>query len=168
MRIRRNNAFSGLAGNKISRGCPSPKRQTLRSLRYLATASGLASFAALRPQMKAFSRFYGKRLPRHPPAHSAVNCSRIPAQAIRSRPLLRICILKGCGIPVTAWPHRQTRLRLRQLEHLTFAMLAYGRQKPAHSHFVTRIFTKILAEQSIRFIVNCSNVCSHSRLGISQ
>jgi hypothetical protein len=27
-------------------------------------------------------------------------------------------------------------------------MLAYGRQKPAFSHFVARIFKKILAEQS--------------------
>ncbi|MEG6502724.1 MULTISPECIES: hypothetical protein [unclassified Desulfovibrio] len=38
------------------------------------------------------------------------------------------------------------------LEHLTLEMLAYGRQKPACSHFVARIFRKILAEQLTRFI----------------
>ena len=31
-------------------------------------------------------------------------------------------------------------------------MLAYGRQKPAYSHFVARIFRKILAEQLTHFI----------------
>ena len=31
-------------------------------------------------------------------------------------------------------------------------MLAYGRQKPTFSHFVTRIFEKILAEQLTHFI----------------
>jgi len=31
-------------------------------------------------------------------------------------------------------------------------MLAYGRQKPAFSHFVARIFKKILAEQLEHFI----------------
>jgi len=31
-------------------------------------------------------------------------------------------------------------------------MLAYGRQKPDYSHFVARIFRKILAKQSTRFI----------------
>jgi len=30
--------------------------------------------------------------------------------------------------------------------------LAYGRQKPAFSHFVARIFKKILAEQLAHFI----------------
>ena len=30
-------------------------------------------------------------------------------------------------------------------------MLAYGRQKPAFSHFVARIFKKILAEQLAHF-----------------
>jgi len=38
------------------------------------------------------------------------------------------------------------------LEHLTLEMLAYGRQKPAYSHFVTRIFRKILAEHLTHFI----------------
>ena len=38
------------------------------------------------------------------------------------------------------------------LEHLTLEMLAYGRQKPAFSHFVARIFKKILAEQLTHFI----------------
>ena len=38
------------------------------------------------------------------------------------------------------------------LEHLTLKMLAYGRQKPAFSHFVARIFKKILAEQLDHFI----------------
>ena len=38
------------------------------------------------------------------------------------------------------------------LEHLTLEMLAYGRQKPAFSHFVARIFKKILAEQLAHFI----------------
>jgi len=33
-----------------------------------------------------------------------------------------------------------------------FEMLAYGRQKPAFSHFVARIFKKILAEQLAHFI----------------
>jgi len=36
--------------------------------------------------------------------------------------------------------------------HLTLEMLAYGRQKPAFSHFVARIFKKILAEQLAHFI----------------
>jgi len=38
------------------------------------------------------------------------------------------------------------------LEHLTLEMLAYGRQKPAYSHFVARIFRKILAEHLTHFI----------------
>ena len=38
------------------------------------------------------------------------------------------------------------------LEYLTLEMLAYGRQKPALSHFVARIFKKILAEQLTHFI----------------
>ena len=38
------------------------------------------------------------------------------------------------------------------LEHLTIEILAYGRQKPAFSHFVARIFKKILAEQLTHFI----------------
>jgi hypothetical protein len=38
------------------------------------------------------------------------------------------------------------------LEYLTLEMLAYGRQKPAFSHFVARIFKKILAEQLTHFI----------------
>ena len=38
------------------------------------------------------------------------------------------------------------------LEHLTLEMIAYGRQKPAFSHFVARIFKKILAEQLTHFI----------------
>ncbi|MGE4310038.1 hypothetical protein, partial [Desulfovibrio sp.] len=37
-------------------------------------------------------------------------------------------------------------------EHLTLEMLAYGRQKPAYSHFVARIFRKILAEHLTHFI----------------
>ena len=44
------------------------------------------------------------------------------------------------------------RCPLRRLEHLTLEMLAYGRQKPAFSHFVARIFKKILAEQLAHFI----------------
>ena len=39
-----------------------------------------------------------------------------------------------------------------KLEHLTLEMLAYGRQKPAFSHFVARIFKKILVEQLTHFI----------------
>ncbi|RHH26144.1 hypothetical protein DW219_00955 [Desulfovibrio sp. AM18-2] len=42
--------------------------------------------------------------------------------------------------------------RFSALEHLTLEMLAYGRQKPAFSHFVARIFKKILAEQLAHFI----------------
>ena len=38
------------------------------------------------------------------------------------------------------------------LEHLTLEMFAYGRQKPAYSHFVARIFRKILAEHLTHFI----------------
>ncbi len=38
------------------------------------------------------------------------------------------------------------------LEHFTLEMLAYGRQKPAYSHFVARIFRKILAEHLTHFI----------------
>ena len=38
------------------------------------------------------------------------------------------------------------------IEHLTLEMLAYGRQKPAYSHFVARIFRKILAEHLTHFI----------------
>jgi len=41
---------------------------------------------------------------------------------------------------------------LSPLEHLTLEMLAYGRQKPAYSHFVARIFRKILAEHLTHFI----------------
>ena len=39
-----------------------------------------------------------------------------------------------------------------RLDHLTLEMLAYGRQKPAFSHFVARIFKKIPAEQLTHFI----------------
>jgi hypothetical protein len=42
--------------------------------------------------------------------------------------------------------------RVAPLEHVTLEMLAYGRQKPAFSHFVARIFKKILAEQLAHFI----------------
>jgi len=42
--------------------------------------------------------------------------------------------------------------RSLRLEHLTLEMLAYGRQKPAYSHFVARIFRKILAEHLTHFI----------------
>ena len=38
------------------------------------------------------------------------------------------------------------------LEYLTLEMLAYGRQKAAYSHFVARIFRKILAEHLTHFI----------------
>ncbi len=41
---------------------------------------------------------------------------------------------------------------LPAIEHLTLEMLAYGRQKPAYSHFVARIFRKILAEHLTHFI----------------
>ncbi|SCM74947.1 hypothetical protein KL86DES1_22253 [uncultured Desulfovibrio sp.] len=44
------------------------------------------------------------------------------------------------------------RTAARTLEHLTLEMLAYGRQKPAYSHFVARIFRKILAEHLTHFI----------------
>jgi len=40
----------------------------------------------------------------------------------------------------------------RRVRSLTLEMLAYGRQKPAFSHFVARIFKKILAEQIAHFI----------------
>ena len=43
-------------------------------------------------------------------------------------------------------------MRIDTLEHLTLEMLAYGRQKPAFSHFVARIFKKILAEELTHFI----------------
>ena len=43
-------------------------------------------------------------------------------------------------------------MRIDTLEHLTLEMLAYGRQKPAFSHFVARIFKEILAEQLTHFI----------------
>ncbi len=39
-------------------------------------------------------------------------------------------------------------------------MLAYGRQKPAFSHFVARIFKKILAEQLTHFIRKLRYLCS--------
>ncbi|CAK7037251.1 MAG: hypothetical protein DESF_01559 [Desulfovibrio sp.] len=45
-----------------------------------------------------------------------------------------------------------TAAEKQRLEHLTLEMLAYGRQKPAFSHFVARIFKKILAEQLTHFI----------------
>lgn len=38
------------------------------------------------------------------------------------------------------------------LEYLTLEMLVYGRQKPVCSHFVARVFRKILAERSTHFI----------------
>ena len=38
------------------------------------------------------------------------------------------------------------------LQHLTLEMFAYGRQKPAFSHFVARIFLKILVERLTHFI----------------
>jgi len=44
------------------------------------------------------------------------------------------------------------QLNPQALEHLTLEMLAYGRQKPTYSHFVARIFKKILAEQLTHFI----------------
>ena len=49
------------------------------------------------------------------------------------------------------FPPQKTK-RFYPLEHLTLEMLAYGRQKPAFSHFVARIFKKILAEQLAHFI----------------
>ena len=47
---------------------------------------------------------------------------------------------------------RQYNYLFALLEHLTLEMLAYGRQKPAFSHFVARIFKKILTEQLAHFI----------------
>ncbi|SCM72105.1 hypothetical protein KL86DES1_20399 [uncultured Desulfovibrio sp.] len=47
---------------------------------------------------------------------------------------------------------RESFARVLLLEHLTLEMLDYGRQKPAFSHFVARIFKKILAEQLTHFI----------------
>ncbi|WP_270229515.1 hypothetical protein, partial [Desulfovibrio legallii] len=52
----------------------------------------------------------------------------------------------------TALSLRICSRRVKPLEHLTLEMLAYGRQKPAFSHFVARIFKKILAEQLAHFI----------------
>ena len=49
------------------------------------------------------------------------------------------------------FPPQKTK-RFYPLEHLTLEMLAYGRQKPAFSHFVARIFKKILAKQLAHFI----------------
>ena len=49
-------------------------------------------------------------------------------------------------------PERSRIPGLGLLGHLTLEMLAYGRQKPAFSHFVARIFLKILAEQLTHFI----------------
>ncbi|RHH20852.1 hypothetical protein DW219_09340 [Desulfovibrio sp. AM18-2] len=46
------------------------------------------------------------------------------------------------------YPQRLSAL----LEYLTLEMLAYGGQKPAFSHFVARIFNKILAAQLAHFI----------------
>ena len=51
-------------------------------------------------------------------------------------------------------------------------MLAYGRQKPAYSHFVARIFRKILVEHLTHFIrkllykkTRVALPCSHAVLG---
>ena len=53
---------------------------------------------------------------------------------------------------LTVGRFRAYRARDASLEYLTLEMLAYGRQKPAFSHFVARIFKKVLAEQLTHFI----------------
>jgi len=54
----------------------------------------------------------------------------------------------ACPPWLRRWPGR-SRLSTRAL---TLEMLAYGRQKPAYSHFMARIFRKILAEHLTHFI----------------
>ncbi|WP_270229456.1 hypothetical protein, partial [Desulfovibrio legallii] len=59
----------------------------------------------------------------------------------------------SCARHKGVWSRSDTpAFRRDPLEHLTLEMLAYGRQKPAFSHFVARIFKKILAEQLAHFI----------------
>jgi len=54
--------------------------------------------------------------------------------------------------PAAPGPGAISKRTALHLEHLTLEMLAYGRQKPAFSHFVARVFKKILAEQLPHFI----------------
>jgi len=53
---------------------------------------------------------------------------------------------------ITQTPGISAKKSRYPLERLTLEMLAYGRQKPAYSHFVARIFRKILAEHLTHFI----------------
>ena len=72
---------------------------------------------------------------------------------------LLICALKRRSERALPFANTYSQ-RCVALEHVTLEMLAYGRQKPAFSHFVARIFKKILAEQLTHFIRKLLYLCS--------
>ncbi len=84
--------------------------------------------------------------------------------AVEAQAQLQRCDTGCCGckqIAIDLRAETPERACLTLCEYLfALEMLAYGRQKPAFSHFVARIFKKILAEQLTHFIRKLLYLCS--------
>ena len=82
-------------------------------------------------------------------SRAAANVKKAPAQAGGKRAARHATTTSLGSDKKPAERRHYARLCL---EYLTLEMLAYGRQKPAYSHFMARIFRKILAEHLTHFI----------------
>ncbi|WP_270229080.1 hypothetical protein, partial [Desulfovibrio legallii] len=98
--------------------------------------------AQLHPTAGPVVRFFCKlKTATRPSNHNEDRAGGKPACS----PVLQSCPFRPCG-RFHAAPEKRQKIKDgsdRALEHLTLKMLDYGRQKPAFSHFVARIFKKI-------------------------